>query len=54
LSAVAAPKISSNTSRAFASACNCFLRHAGFSRSALWELGLRFIQLAFVGLRRHD
>jgi hypothetical protein len=52
----AAPKISGNTSRALRARAKVSFVHAGFSRSAFWGLGLRFISfhLAFVGLAQTD
>jgi len=56
LAADAAPKISGNTSRALRARAKVSFVHAGFSRSAFWGLGLRFISfhLAFVGLAQTD
>jgi hypothetical protein len=56
LAAVPAPKISGNTSRALRARAKVSFVHAGFSRSAFWGLGLRFISfdLAFVGLAKSD
>ena len=56
LVADAAPKISGNTSRALRARAKVSFVHAGFSRSAFWGLGLRFISfhLAFVGLAQTD
>jgi hypothetical protein len=52
LAAVPVSKISGNTSRALRAQAKVSFVHAGFSRSAFWGLGLRFISfdLAFVGL----
>jgi hypothetical protein len=52
LAAVAALKISGNTSRALRARAKVSFVHAGFSRSTFPGLGLRFISfhLAFVGL----
>src|SRR5467141_795435 len=54
LAAVPAPKISGNTSRALRARAKVSFVHAGFSRSAFWGLGLRFISfdLALLALRR--
>jgi hypothetical protein len=51
LAADAAPKISGSTSRALRARAKVSFVHAGFSRSAFWGLGLRFISFhfAFVG-----
>jgi hypothetical protein len=56
LAADAAPKISGSTSRALRARAKVSFVHAGFSRSAFWGLGLRFISfhLAFVGLVQTD
>jgi hypothetical protein len=56
LAADAAPKISGNTSRALRARAKVSFVHVGFSRSAFWGLGLRFISfhLAFVGLAQTD
>ena len=56
LAADAAPKISGNTSRALRARAKVSFVHAGFSRSAFWGLGLRFISfhLTFVGLAQTD
>jgi hypothetical protein len=56
LAAVPAPKSSGNTSRALRARAKVFFVHAGFSRSAFWGLGLRFISfdLALVGLAKTD
>jgi hypothetical protein len=52
LAAVPAPKICGNTSCALRARAKVSFVHTGFSRSAFWGLGLRFISfdLAFVGL----
>jgi hypothetical protein len=56
LAAVAAPKISGNTSRALRARAKVSFVQAGFSRSTFPGLGLRFISfhLAFVGLAQAD
>jgi hypothetical protein len=56
LAAVPAAKIPGNTSRALRARAKVSFVHAGFSRSAFWGLGLRFISfdLAFVGLAQAD
>lgn len=56
LAAVPAAKISGNTSRALRARAKVSFVHSGFSRSAFWGLGLRFISfdLAFVGLAQAD